>query len=300
MARDLFNRYMWLADTIYKAKRITFAELNRKWENSNLSDGNVIPLRTFHNHKKAIEELFDIVIQCDGRTNEYYIEDTQGVGDKTLIHWLLNSFSISNVIRDSRSIQERIILEDIPSAHEYLSNFVDAMRDNRIVKVWYRSFFQDKTIEIELYPYFVKLFNRRWYVFGRTAKEELVKVYALDRVENMIIKGESFEYPSDFLPENHLLDSFGIMKMADVVPVDIILKAYKEHPKYLRALPLHHSQIELEKSDDYSLFKFRLAPTYDFYQDIFSRRENVEIVSPPEVRNEFKRILTQIAKYYGD
>jgi len=121
MARDLFNRYMWLADTIYKAKRITFAELNRKWENSNLSDGNVIPLRTFHNHKKAIEELFDIVIQCDGRTNEYYIEDTQGVGDKTLIHWLLNSFSISNVIRDSRSIQERIILEDIPSAHEYLS-----------------------------------------------------------------------------------------------------------------------------------------------------------------------------------
>jgi len=174
------------------------------------------------------------------------------------------------------------------------------MRDNRIVKVWYRSFFQDKTIEIELYPYFVKLFNRRWYVFGRTAKEELVKVYALDRVENMIIKGESFEYPSDFLPENHLLDSFGIMKMADVVPVDIILKAYKEHPKYLRALPLHHSQIELEKSDDYSLFKFRLAPTYDFYQDIFSRRENVEIVSPPEVRNEFKRILTQIAKYYGD
>jgi hypothetical protein len=135
MAKELFNRYIWLTDTIYKAGRITFAEINRKWKQSSLSDGNEIALRTFHNHKRAIEELFDILISCDGRTNEYYIENAQQVGNKTLIYWLLNSFSISNIIRDSVSIHDRIILEKIPSSQKYLSDIVEAMRENRVLLV---------------------------------------------------------------------------------------------------------------------------------------------------------------------
>ena len=31
MAKDLFNRYLWLVDTIYRAGTITLDEINRKW-----------------------------------------------------------------------------------------------------------------------------------------------------------------------------------------------------------------------------------------------------------------------------
>ena len=31
MAKDLFNRYIWLVDTIYQAHGITFEEINEKW-----------------------------------------------------------------------------------------------------------------------------------------------------------------------------------------------------------------------------------------------------------------------------
>ena len=65
MARDLFRRYIWLVDTINRAKRITFGEINQKWKNSTISEGNDLPLRTFHNHREAIEETFNILIVCD-------------------------------------------------------------------------------------------------------------------------------------------------------------------------------------------------------------------------------------------
>lgn len=298
MAKELFNRYIWLADTIHRAGQITFADINQKWKQSSHSNGNGIALRTFHNHRNAIEEIFDISIQCDGRTNKYYIENADEINANKLIYWLLNSFSISNIIRDSGSIRDRIILENTPSSQKYLSDIVEAMRGNRILQVWYHPFYEDSAFVIDLEPYFVKLFNRRWYVFGHSGDSEIVKVYALDRIEKLVITDRFFTLPSDFTPDDHLYDSIGIMKAESNKPVEIVIKAYGNHPKYLRALPLHHSQNEIETKADYSLFSFRLAPTYDFYQDIFRRREQVEIVSPPEVREEFKRVLTKISDYY--
>ncbi|MDR0863793.1 MAG: hypothetical protein LBO74_02525 [Candidatus Symbiothrix sp.] len=65
MAKSILNRYIWLADTVYRAGKITFEEINRKWLNTDWSEGKDLPLRTFHNHRKAIEDLFDINIECD-------------------------------------------------------------------------------------------------------------------------------------------------------------------------------------------------------------------------------------------
>ena len=299
MAKELFNRYIWLADTIHRAGQITFADINQKWKQSSHSNGNEIALRTFHNHRNAIEEIFDISILCDGRTNKYYIENADEINANKLVYWLLNSFSISNIIRDSESIRDRIILENIPSSQKYLGDIVDAMRENRVLQVFYLPFDIDAVLEIELQPYFVKLFNRRWYIFGRSADSEVVKVYGLDRIEKLVITDRLFSLPADFSPDNHLYNSYGIIRIAAIKPIDIVIKAYGNHPKYLRALPLHHSQNEIETTVDHSLFSFRLSPTYDFYQEIFSRRENVEIISPQEVRDEFKRILTKISDYYG-
>lgn len=44
MAKDLFNRYLWLVDTIYRAGTITLDEINRKWLQCEMSNGEEISL----------------------------------------------------------------------------------------------------------------------------------------------------------------------------------------------------------------------------------------------------------------
>ena len=57
MARTFFNRYIWLVDTIRRAKYITFKELSDKWQRSSLNErGEPLPERTFFNHCKEILE----------------------------------------------------------------------------------------------------------------------------------------------------------------------------------------------------------------------------------------------------
>ena len=77
----LFNRYVWLVDTIYRAGRISFEEINERWQRSSLNDtGEELPLKTFHNHKNAIQQMFDINIECDRRGGYlYYIEHAVGI-----------------------------------------------------------------------------------------------------------------------------------------------------------------------------------------------------------------------------
>ena len=63
MAKNLINKYVWLVDTIYRAGRITYEEINEKWLDQDM-DTKPIPIRTFHKWKIAAEDMFNLVIEC--------------------------------------------------------------------------------------------------------------------------------------------------------------------------------------------------------------------------------------------
>ena len=80
MTKDLFDKYIWLVDIIYRSGKITFEEINERWLRSKLSDGMDIPLRTFHNWRAAIEQIFDININCNRKGGYYYyIENVEDI-----------------------------------------------------------------------------------------------------------------------------------------------------------------------------------------------------------------------------
>jgi len=298
MAQNILNKYIWLADTIYSAGEISLKEINSKWLQSSLSNGKPLTRRTFHNHKVAIEEIFDINIGCNNITNKYYIEDVEEFGKNDFIKWLLNSFSISNIIQESKDIKDRIIVDEIPSVNTFLPSIINVIRENNIVLMTYHPYWSEKPLEIELYPYFVKLFNRRWYVYGRTENEDKVKVYALDRIRSIVTTDKKFVFPVDFVAAEFLKASIGIMKTDSEKPCEINIKAYAETTQYLLALPLHHSQNVVESTKDYTIFSYWLSPTDDFYQEILRKREYLEVISPQSVREKLASIIHKLSEYY--
>ena len=59
MAKNTVNKYVWLAETIHKAKKISFEEINRRWMDNDMSEGEPLSVRTFHKWRIAIEEMMD-------------------------------------------------------------------------------------------------------------------------------------------------------------------------------------------------------------------------------------------------
>ena len=161
----LFNRYIWLIDLIYSAGYITREEIDRRWSRASLNfdHESMIPERTFHRYKDAIQEMFQIDIRYN-KSRGYYIENTEDIQRDELRQWLIGTFAVENLIGESSELRRRILLEDIPSGQRHLTPIIEAMRDGVKIRIMYQSFHSAEPSTFILAPYCVRVFRQRWYV----------------------------------------------------------------------------------------------------------------------------------------
>ena len=76
------------------------------------------------------------------------------------------------------------------------------------------------------------------------------------------------------------------------------IKATAEQAKYLESLPLHPSQTAIEVTPDYTIFGYRLVPTFDLKQEILSRGATLEVLSPEWYRAEIKTEINTMSQLY--
>lgn len=212
-AATLFNRYVWLVDTIYRAGRITFEEINERWQRSSLNEtGEELPLKTFHNHKNAIQQMFDINIECNRKGGYlYYIEHAEDMERGGVRTWLLNTFAVNHLINESHHLKRRILFEEIPSGQRFLTQIIEAMRDNRTLEMSYQSFWNETAHTFEVAPYCVKVFRQRWYVLACSTSDDRLRIYALDRIRELRTSEHLFVLPEDFDPQAYFVDSLGVV-----------------------------------------------------------------------------------------
>ncbi len=297
MAKNLFNNYIWLVDTIFRAKQITFEEICEKWERNAISEGNELPLRTFHNWRKAIENMFEINIECDKRNGySYFIENANDMAQGGIRNWLLNTFAVNNLINESHHLKRRILFEEIPSGREYLTPIIEAMRDNLMIEITYQSFWRDEPSTFVVKPYCVKVFRQRWYVVAYNEHYQSVRTYALDRIQNLYATEQKFEYPTDFDPHEYFDTCFGVTVNEDSPIETIRLKVTKDQANYLRSLPLHYTQRETETNNDYCIFEYRLKPSFELKQELLRYGQTIEVLAPQSFRDEIAQ--DAIAMYH--
>jgi len=301
MSKGLYNRYIWLVDTIYRAGKITLKDINRRWTQSEMSGGEEIPRRTFHNHRDAIEELFDINIDCDRQDGcSYYIDNVEDMQRGGVRSWLLNTFTVNNFINESHKLKRRILFEQIPSGELFLMPIIEAMKEGVSMEITYQSYLAEASHTFEIEPYCVKIFKKRWYVVARSPYYDQIMIYALDRMQHFRLTESKFKLSADFDPETYFAHSFGIIVDAGIQPESIeikVLDATKR--KYFRALPLHHSQQEVEQTDDYSVFRYYLSPTYDFRQELFSHGDEIVLLSPQWLHDEMANVARKMHLAYS-
>ena len=299
MTKDLFDKYIWLVDTIYRAGKITFEEINERWLRSRLSEGEDIPLRTFHNWRIAIEQVFDININCNRKGGYYYyIENADDMQKGGVRNWLLNTFAVNNLINESHHLKRRILFEEIPSGRKYLTSVIEAMRDGLEIELYYQSYWYEEPSTYTLQPYCIKVFKQRWYVIGFCNERNNIRTFSLDRIQQLTTLDAKFVYPKDFDPEAYFADYFGIM-IENKKLETIRIKVYGMHVQYIRALPLHRSQCEIETTVDYSIFEYRMKPTLDFRQELLSRGADVEVLAPLTFREEMIQSVEKMSSLYN-
>lgn len=240
--------------------------------------------------------IFDLNIVCNKSNNTYSIEDADDFQNGKIRRWLLSNFTVNNMLNEAKHLKRRVLFEEIPSGHRFLLPVIQAMRENKLVKITHRSFARDYAKTVTIAPLALKISHQRWYITTQLDDGQM-RVYALDRILSLENSDQKFEYPADFSAEEYFANCYGIIAGAEKVDV-VKLKVSDNQQKFFRSLPLHHSQKEIETKDDYSVFEYYIQPTFDFRQTILSFADSVEVLEPQWLRNEIaEKVKKMVAMY---
>lgn len=301
--QTLINKYVWIIETIYRAKKISFKELNERWlSDKEMSRGVDLSKRTFANWCYVIGDMFglDIVNENQGEYR-YYIDNVEDIRRNGLRSWLYNTFCVSNALANSQSIKDRILLEYVPSGQDYLKPIIDAMKENRVLNITYHNYWRDEDSDFKVQPYCVKLFKQRWYLVAKPDYEDSKPyIFSLDRIQKLQTADEKFNMPKDWSAEDYFKNSYGIFVGTNVKPQAVKLKVNAGQANYIRDLKLHESQEEIERNGEYSIFKYWLSPQFDFIQELLWNGGDMEVLEPKELREEMAEIVESMWNKYKE
>jgi len=293
------NRYIWLINLLLQRGPQTIAQISHRWQESGLGDGNPLSLRTFHQHRKAVEKIFGVQIVCNPSDGYLYsIQGKEILQENRTRRWLLNSFVLSNLINAGHNMNGRILFEEILRGNEHLSTIVEAMQESKELVVDYQAF-GDHRATYHLQPYAMKVYERRWYVLGLVAEHGALSHLALDRIIAIEKCATHFEMPPDFDAERYYKNVIGIYVDPEQEPTRVRLRVHGGLVDYLRTLPLHPTQREVKTLHGrYSEFEYRLCLTPELTTRILSMGERVQVLEPQELRETIvARIKESLERY---
>ena len=260
---QLFRQYIWIINTLRLQGAMTLSQLNKRWVDDCMADGNALARSSFNRYREAIQDLFGVVIECREKTYHYYISNPRVLSDDGLQPWLLSTMTVHGILADSAAVKDRLVLEDVPAGMEYLSLIVRAIKSNR-----------------------------------RLLIDDQMRIYALDRMTKAELTTQPFRMPRGFSPKAYFSEYFGVLTMP--VPLaHVVVRAYATTPDYLRTLPLHHTQREIGRGEDYADFSLDLRPTADFLGQLLSHGARIEVLEPESVRQQMAQALSASLQRYG-
>ncbi len=290
----LFREYIWLINTIRRARRISLAEINERWLETELSGGVDFSRATFVRHKNAIEDIFGVIIECDRQNGyKYYIENESVLRENSVQRWMLSTLNVSNIVSESLSLQKRILLESTNTEDLYLQKMIEAMKRNVKIAIKYRKYGDDEPRNLTFEPYCLKMFRQRWYVLGHFHRDvadgpdvDYFGLFAFDRIMNLSLTDEKFVIDPDFDAEAYFSECYGVLVNDDTRSERITIRVFDYEQYYVNDLPIHPSQREVSHGNDYTDYELFLRPTPDFIRHLVGMGNHVQVLSPEWIADE--------------
>ena len=295
------KKCLYLINLLERKGALTLKEINDYYQYSSLYEGDEILPRTFLRYKDYIDETFPCYIEFNARTGKYELHRHKALygEDDSLYDYLLSAYHIEGMTELALKHRNKIILTEAPTGVEHVQIILEAIDKKRGIECDYYSY-NKKTVKQQiLIPYFLRTWVNRWYLVAEPDNHHHGQsVFALERMENVCLTKEKMLPSKKMTAEEYFDGSFGVNHSDDQKPEIIHIKVYGSQVDYVRALPIHESQKEIETTDEWSVFEYRIVPCYNFYQQLLWHRERLEVLEPQKIREEMKKIIKEMMKCY--
>jgi predicted DNA-binding transcriptional regulator YafY len=174
----------------------------------------------------------------------------------------------------------------------FLDEIYQAIIKKVVLVVTYKSFNSREEKRFHFHPFILKEFNNRWFLVGKTKKNQPIRNLALDRIIKI-----DYDFNLAFLPDDFDADAFyknvvGVTVNTGLQPRKIELWIDATNAPYVITKPLHNTQRLINTNEDGSIIiHLLLIENYELDRLLLGFGNGLEVLKPERLRNRMQKIL---------
>ena len=302
--RGYISRYLLIIKKLKTKPYSTYEELQGYFENQldylQMLDDNLnigFSKRTLQRDIREIRNVFGIDIEYSRSQKGYFIK--QNEAENMNFQRMMEAFDMFNSLNLAKDFTPFIHLEQRrPQGTENLYGLIHAIKNKLLIKFDYQKFWEDNISHRVAEPYALKEFKNRWYVIAKDTRDSRIKSFALDRLSNLQITNQQFNYPESYNVAQDFNYCFGIIQSEGENPIEVVLSFDPFQGKYIKTLPLHHTQQILIDNEDELKIKLKIFLTYDFLMELLSFGNSMKVIEPQSLAEQIKEAHKQAFMQY--
>jgi predicted DNA-binding transcriptional regulator YafY len=185
----------------------------------------------------------------------------------------------------------KIILDE-----KFWSQIVNAMQENRVIEFDYNGRWNPSLTHRRVHPYQILLDDGVCFVFGFSEERNAERIFALNRIKNLVITDDAFELPKDFDFSSRCGGGkFGVFMSDD--SVDFVIDLYEDAREIVKERMLAENQkITAFDDEEKTRLEFSSTQTLRVMEWILSQGSHAVPVSPDWFVNNWKLTVATMAK----
>ena len=151
-------------------------------------------------------------------------------------------------------------------------------------------------------PLRLKEYLNRWYLIAVPDNLDEIRTFGLDRLENIsLLPQKAKTIKNETAQLQQFLDVIGLNYTETKEIQKVVLKVDNRQIKYMRSLPLHHSQLCIEGNNekDWGTVTYELKPNFEFETQILKLGFMVEVLKPIWFREKIAVHIKTMNKLYN-
>lgn len=263
--------------------------------------GKEVSMRTLERDIARIEEEFGVVIENHPKEKGVYIDRESSFGLDNFARYLQlvsTARLLKEGVQNPDDLMEYIDFEekDRLEGSELLEPLLNAIRKKLWIEFNHVNFLYETVKFYRVMPQMLKEYKNRWYLVALTEQKQF-RTLGVDRIKDLEVSVETFNYQPGQNPKDLFRRIVGLDYSAEKVE-HILLSVEPLHARYLKSLPLHHTQKVEKETDEEVLIRLHVKPNFELKQNLLAMGDKMEVLEPESLRLELRETIARMHSYY--
>lgn len=172
--------------------------------------------------------------------------------------------------------------------------------EKKVLKVFYKDFKAKETYTITFHPYYIKEYNRRWFIFGlNPEKDSETWNLAFDRIKGLeFLPKDEYQQTNIDWNEDYFSDLIGVTRPNDNKVQIIKIQVDDFTYQYIKSKPLHESQKRIKNENGFTFFQLEVVINKELKRELLSYGSSLKVLEPESLVNDIKIEIQETLNKY--